>query len=460
MQHQPHTLVIGGGWAGLAAAIHAIDLGHRITVLEASRHWGGRARTLDPADGGHPLDNGQHILIGAYTRTLWLLKRLEIPLREVLYRQPLDLRFADGSGLYVPQWAQRVPPSLGLLFALVSAAGWTWNDKWLFLSTAAQWHRQGFTCRPKMTVAQLTTKLPAIAKQQLIDPLCLAALNTPAHMASAQVFLTVLRDALWGKSHPPFQPSDLLLPQVDLSRLLPEAACQWLTQKGADLRLAERVVAVERHDATWEVHSTQQRYQADRVMLACPAWDAARLVEPINPAWATLARQLKHTSIGTVYVYGRTRRKWPHPMVALHSHSTQAPAQFAFNRSALMDKPVTEPEVNADDVNPLSPIEVSSAPPPPLQMWSLVASATELNAHQLQAACMWQAQEQLGLTDLQAIRTIVEKRATFACVSGLKRPGQEIAVGLFATADYVENPYPATLEGALRNSFSPTIKKS
>lgn len=457
MAGKPHTIVVGGGWAGLGAAIHATDLGHQVTLLEASRHWGGRARSLHLSDNGHPLDNGQHILIGGYTYALGLLERLGVPLQEVFYRQPLDLRFTDGTGLHVPSWAQGLAAPVGLLAAILQASGWRWSDKWQFISTAAQWQRQGFTCRPKITVAQLTAKLPAVARQHIIEPLCLAALNTPTDMASGQVFLTVLHDALLGKGHKPFKASDLLLPKVDLGQLLPQTATQWLSQQGAELHTGQRVIGLERIADTWHVHTTQHRLEAQRVVLACPAPDAARLVEAINPQWAEQARQLEYTAIGTVYVKGRATSQWPHPMVALHSHPTQAPAQFAFNRSRLFEAPA-QPVQDDEDVHPLSPIEVASKPLPPQQIWALVASASNLNAKQLQAACMWQAHEQLGLSDLQAVSTVVEKRATFACKPNLQRPTHHISMGLFASADYVENPYPATLEGALRNSFNHYLK--
>ena len=64
-----------------------------------------------------------------------------------------------------------------------------------------------------------------------------------------------------------------------------------------------------------------------------------------------------------------------------------------------------------------------------------------------------QAQTQLGLT-LQAVQTIVEKRATFACTPNVQRPALHIAPGLFACGDYVAGPYPATLEGAVRSGIA------
>ena len=63
--------VVGGGWAGLAAAVRTTEAGHAVTLFEMAAHWGGRAREV--AVDGRALDNGQHILIGAYRRTLALM---------------------------------------------------------------------------------------------------------------------------------------------------------------------------------------------------------------------------------------------------------------------------------------------------------------------------------------------------------------------------------------------------
>ena len=62
-----------------------------------------------------------------------------------------------------------------------------------------------------------------------------------------------------------------------------------------------------------------------------------------------------------------------------------------------------------------------------------------------------QAAAQLGLRGLRPLKTVVEKRATFACTPGLQRPAAAIATGLVAAGDHVQGPYPATLEGAVRS---------
>jgi predicted NAD/FAD-dependent oxidoreductase len=84
----------------------------------------------------------------------------------------------------------------------------------------------------------------------------------------------------------------------------------------------------------------------------------------------------------------------------------------------------------------------------PAGLLAFVVSAAQGDRQALQSQVLAQAQRQLGLT-LQAVQTVVEKRATFACTPGLLRPAQQIAPGLLACGDYVSGPYPATLEGAV-----------
>ncbi|PZQ60976.1 MAG: desaturase, partial [Variovorax paradoxus] len=117
--------IVGGGWAGLAAAVEATRAGHAVTLFEAARTLGGRARRV-VADNGLVLDNGQHILIGAYRATLALMRGLGVDPDAALLRLPLALRFPDGGGLSVPAGLR---PPLDLLAGIAGAQGWSLRDK-------------------------------------------------------------------------------------------------------------------------------------------------------------------------------------------------------------------------------------------------------------------------------------------------------------------------------------------
>lgn len=412
--------IVGGGWAGLAAAVEAVRAGHAVTLFEAARTLGGRARALPlvPAAGGQAaatVDNGQHILIGAYVQTLRLMRLVGVDPERALLRMPLRLTFPDGSGLRLPDW----PAPLDVLAGIAGARGWSWRDRLSLLRCAAAWQRGGFRCQPAATVADLCTTLTPRVRSGLVDLLCVAALNTPAERSSGQVFLRVLQDALFG----PRGSSHLLLPRTDLGALFPEAAAQWLRRHHARVRTGHRVDALQAAGTGgWRIGDES----FDQAVLACPPWQALSLAEASGraaPEWLARTRALEHTAIATVYA--QSGAGLPQALLALHS-GPGAPAQFVFDRGRL------------------------GGPP---GLLAFVASASAGTRDALQDQVLAQGRRQLGLGRLQAVQTVQEKRATFACTPGLLRPALRVGPALTACGDYIDGPYPATLEGAVRSGI-------
>ena len=415
--------VIGAGWAGCAAAVEGTRLGHHVTVFEAARTPGGRARRVPASDSQPPLDNGQHILIGAYTDTLQLMADVGVDPAATLLRLPLTLQGPDGRGLKLPRCRAPLDAVLGIALA----HSWSWADKLALLRVATRWQLAGFTCPPQQTVALLCHALPPRVMAQLIEPLCVSALNTPAARASGQVFLRVLQDSMFATSGG----SNLLLPRVDLSALLPDAALAWLQHRGGLVQLGARVQGLQAKNGGWQV-TAADTLAFDRVVLACPPTEAARLVTDSGVAaegWLKAAQALRFEAITTVYAQAHGARL-PQPMLTLPS-SAAAPAQFVFDRGQLGG---------------------------PAGLLAFVISASVGDSALLTAQVLAQAAGQLGgawgCSALHGVQTIVEKRATFACTAALLRPGAAIAPGLSACGDYVDSPYPATLEGAVRSGLA------
>lgn len=404
--------IVGGGWAGLACAVQAVRAGHGVTLLESARTLGGRARRVDGAD-GLALDNGQHILIGAYRATLDLMRTVGVDPAQALLRAPLALRFPDGGGLAVPPGLK---PPMDLLAGIAGARGWSWRDRLSLLRTALRWRARRFQCVPDRSVADLCAGVRPRVMDELIAPLCISALNVPVERASGAVFLRVLRDALFSEPGG----ADLLLPRTDLGALLPDAAARWLSAQGAAVRLGHRVQTLKPEGDGWRVDGEL----FDRVVLATPAWESARLARtsalPTAAAWAEVAEALEHEGIATVYVRGAPAGTGL-PMRALR----RGPAQFVFDRSSLGG---------------------------PAGLAAFVVSACSGARDALEAGVLAQARDELGWTGLTVLQTIVEKRATFACTPALQRPAPVIAAGLLACGDHIDGPYPATLEGAVRSA--------
>lgn len=413
--------VVGAGWAGLACAVEAVRLGHAVQLYEMAPRPGGRARQVDA--GGLALDNGQHILIGAYRETLALMRHVGADADAAFLRLPLTLAKPDGRGLRLPPGA----PVAAFVRGVLAHRGWRWADRLALLATAAHWQLLGFRCEPDADVASFTARLPLAVRHDVIEPLAVAALNTPAREASAAVLLRVLRDALFSGPGS----SDLLLPRAALSELLPEPAWRWLASRGASLLAATRVGAIERHGDGWRVDG--ERF--DTVVLACGPGESARLAEPHAADWAAATRALRFQPIATVYLEAEPAAAWPCPMLALDADAAR-PAQFAFDLGALH---------GAASRGRIALVA------------SGVADWLERGAPALEAAALAQATAALGPLYRGAprvLRTIVEKRATFACTPGLRRPDGQIAAGLRAAGDHVAGPYPATLEGAVRSGLA------
>ena len=419
--------VIGAGWAGLAAAVEMKRLGHAVVLSDMAPQPGGRARALVRADPDEPIwDNGQHILIGAYSATLGLMRQLCVPIDEHLWRGPLALRYPDGQGLSLPAG----PAASAFARGVWTATGWTWRDKLALLRTVATWAVRGFGCAAPSTVADLCGMLPDAVRRDLIEPLCVAALNTPAAQASGQVFLRVLRDAVFsGRSG-----ADLLLPRVPLSDLLPLPAQRWLSQPGAagqypaTCRWGQRTQTIEPAGERWQVDGEL----FDAVVLAVPASQAGQLCAVLAPTWSQAAAALEYQPILTVYMRD-TALRLSQPMTALRT-GPDAPAQFAFDLGQLQ---------RADG-----------------HFAFVVSGASECLADGVQAAAqqvLMQARQAFAgaFAAPDALRhAAAERRATFACTPGLPRPGRDIAPGLVAAGDYVAGPYPATLEGAVRSGLA------
>jgi squalene-associated FAD-dependent desaturase len=405
--------VIGGGWAGLAAAVRATERGHRVTLLEMAPHTGGRARTV--GHDGLALDNGQHILIGAYTHTLALMRLVGADPARLFDRRPLVLRYPDGSGLQLP----RGPALPAFVWGALRARGWSWRERLALLAAAARWRAARFQAPPEQTVAALTGGLPARLREDLIDPLCVAALNTPAEVASAQVFLRVLHDALFAGPGA----ADLLLPRAPLSALLPDPALAWLERAGARVEMTRRVMKIGAGPGGWSVDGEPH----DAVVLACSATEAGRLTQAVAPAWAAQASAFDYEPIVTVWLHSSGSRL-EQPLTALRA-GADAPAQFAFDLGAL------------DGPAGVFAFVVSGA-----RGWlqhAGLAGTADAVLRQAQAALRWK-------TAPRVLHQVAERRATFVCAPGLMRPQATIAPRLAAAGDYIAGPYPATLEGAVR----------
>src|SRR5688572_16644028 len=187
-----NVAVIGGGYAGMAAAVTLAERSVPVTVYEAGKAPGGRARRVEHDE--LTLDNGLHILIGAYVETLRLMQLVGADPDRQLLRLPFTWNVHEQFSLK----AAALPAPLNLLGALLVARGISWTERLAVARFLLAMRRANYRLPRDMSVASLLARerQGAASARLLWKPLCVSALNTPPDAASAQVFLNVLRDSL------------------------------------------------------------------------------------------------------------------------------------------------------------------------------------------------------------------------------------------------------------------------
>ena len=414
--------VLGGGWAGLAAAVELAHGGAAVDVYEAARQLGGRARrvVLD----GIALDNGQHILLGAYRDSLAIIGKAGGDPEKLLLRLPLELNFPGAFNLRAPRG---LPAPLHLLVALLNAQGLTGSEKAAAIRFMVVMQLRRFKLGVDMPVTALMQryKQPANVVRYLWEPLCIAALNTAIGDSSALIFLRVLRDSFTQGA----RDSDMLIPRADLGALFPDLAAAAVTKAGGRIRLGEPVEYIVRDGSGWLVGSGGKREPYAAVICALPPWRTAGLLPPELGRVAEQLQGLAYEPILTCYLQYPEGTRLPRPMIGLSKEISQ----WAFDRGQL------------DGPAGLIAVVVSASGK--LRGWEHEALAHAIH-QELRSIVP-------GLEMPRWHRLISEKRATFRASPDLARPaGGLLLPGLALAGDFVDNGYPATIEGAVRSGIA------
>ena len=417
-----NVAIVGGGWAGMAAAVDLAAHGIPVTVFEAARTLGGRARRVEMD--GVALDNGLHILIGAYSETLRVIDKVSVAGQAPkLLRLPLQLRVEPDFQMRAP----RLPAPLHLATAIAFARGLTIAEKLAAIRFMRAQKSTGFQCESGLTVDALLKSLqqPANLVNCLWAPLCISALNTRTNQADAQIFLNVLHDCLAG----PRSASDLLLPKTDFSTLFPDPAADYVERHGGQVRRGATVTSLRVLDAGFDVTAASTTRHTHAILAIGPhrleqvAGDIAQLAPQV-----TMARRFEYQPIFSVFLQYPENVRLPAPMIGMRDGLTQ----WIFDRGQLSGQP---------------------------GMLGIVISASgahqDLPQDKLAQRVHRELERRFVLPEPRWSRVIAEKRATFACTPNLQRPASRTSIrGLFIAGDYTQSRYPATLETAVRSGQS------
>jgi squalene-associated FAD-dependent desaturase len=394
--------VVGGGLAGLAAALELVDAGHEVTLYEARPTLGGAVQTLPEREGdpAPPPDNGQHIALGACEEYVRFLRRVG---REGdLLRVPLALPVIDERGRVAT-----IRPGLG---SLVRYAHVSLGDRFRILRLLAR--------PPEVaTGGSFADFLRAqgqsdAAIDRFWDVFMRPALNLRSEEADAGVgWFTVRTALLSGK-----QASDLLLPTAPLGEMHGAAARRALEAAGATVRLGARVESLDELDA-------------DGVVVAVPAAESARLLGEPEP-------ELEDSPIVSVHLLF-DRPILRHRLAALLG----SPAHWVFDRGALTTRDRPGPVPGTWQYLTV----VSSGAPELMEVRG--KALVELMAGELTG--------RLGEAELLWSRVSREPSATIALRPGVRRPAPgAVRPGLVRAGAWTETGWPVTMEGAIRSGLA------
>jgi hydroxysqualene dehydroxylase len=432
---QPKSVVvIGGGLAGLSAAVGAADAGWAVTLLESRPRLGGATHSFGRAfeDGELIVDNGQHVFLRCCTEYRAFLRRLGV--EEQTNLQPrLDVPVVDPrTGRRARLRRDRLPAPLHLARSLLGYRLLTLPQRVRAIVGALALNRVD-RAAPASDQQTFETWLRAhrqsgAAIERLFDVFTVATLNAPASQVSLGLAAMVFQDGLLRRS----DACDIGISGVPLGQLHGDAASKALAAHGAEVRLHARVRAVtQQPDGRWLVELDDDAIEADAVVLAVPH-DAAADLLPASIADPSLPRGLDSAPILNVHVVF-DRVVLTEPFVA----AVGSPVQFVFDRTE---------QAGLGEGQYLA-ISVSAA-----DAWieQPVARLREVFLPEL--ARVVPATGQAVVRDFFVTR---EREATFRPVPGSaarRLPASTAAAGFAVAGAWTDTGWPATMEGAVRSA--------
>ncbi len=267
--HFYDVIIIGGGFAGVSAAVQLANKNYKIALLEKRPFLGGRAYSFTEAKTKMTVDNGQHLMMGCYHETIKLLEILGT--RHLLQLQnQLTVPLATSQNLFLLK-CKNFPGQLHLLSGLLGLTAFSIKEKFNLIRMLLKIKKlrgpldiwDNTNCETFLQQQHQSTHSISV----FWEPFILATLNqTPAH-ASAALLIAVLKQALLGSK----QDALLAFATTGLSNLFADAASSYLKSKSVDIFYQTQMQSLKNTTDGWQLLSTQQNlFAAKNIILAVP----------------------------------------------------------------------------------------------------------------------------------------------------------------------------------------------
>ncbi len=425
-------VILGGGVAGIAAAVELAEAGAEPILIESRPYLGGRVRSFVHRETGDEIDNGRHLMMGSYRETFALLDRLGT--RHLLAVQPalrVGFRHADGSTDLLAA-SSRLPSPLNVLLGMMGLRRLSLRERLGLIRVGLD--AKGKGPGERETVADYLHRLgqSRTVCERLGNPLVIAVLNTVPERASARLFAEVMRLAFMGKG----EDSRLVFPLVGLSRLL-EPARDRIALKGGTVLTGCYASDVGRENGEWNVVLRDGRtFQTRGLLSALPWHEFAELFGkkvPERKDDPVLLSPPRHNPIISLYLwFDRSLNDLPEFGAMLGTR-----VEWVFNRRKISG-------------------ESNERFPGLLEC--VISAADDLVGVENDRIAGIVEQELRGAfaglrgTALLAVQVIKEKRATFEAtppVEAIRPVPGRFAEGLFVAGDWTGTGLPGTIEGAV-----------
>jgi len=273
------VLIVGGGFAGLAAGVALAGAGRRVRLLEQKPHLGGRARSFRDAATNSVVDNGQHIFMGCYHATRRFLEEIGT-LDRIVFQPRLRVDFLEAPGRRSALECPGLPAPLHLMVGVLRSGGFSMGEKFevMRLGRALDSGRAGQGGLDGLTVEEWLERMGQSegVRRKFWDLLCIAALNEDPRRAAAVLFERVLRLALFNSP----EDSRIGLARVGLSECYTGAASAYIERRGGKVECGVGVAGLLMEEGTCRgvKLAAGGTIEAACVLSAVPWFDLVRLV--------------------------------------------------------------------------------------------------------------------------------------------------------------------------------------
>lgn len=408
-------VVVGGGLAGLSAAVFLSKNNFRVTLYEQSPKLGGRAYSFNDKESGDEIDNGQHLLLGCYKDTLEFSSIIGAT-ENLIIEKKLRIPLVERNGKINFLESTSAPYPLSLFFGLLNFEAITFLERLKILEVMTKIFFSNYDSSKKNLEEWLIENgQTENIRKHLWEVLSIGALNCKTEEASAEIFVRILRKIFFTGS----QSSKFIIPKFGLSKTFCSPAEKYILNSGGEIVLSNGLKKIEASGKIISnLHFDKTVSDFDAAILAIPSF-AFKNIEGLNEI--VEVNDIEHSPILTLHIWLKENF-----LKEKYYALIDSPVHWVFNHDKFVTIVISAAREFVDE----SESEIFEI------VWSEIQSYLELKKE-----------------IVIRYKVLKEKRATFIpSKENLERRlnTETKYENLFLAGDWIQTELPATIESAVR----------